>query len=92
VIIWDKGFTRPVEAQTTEEEEDEDIVFSSSFVLDALEDIEEEGTIAPSSSSWVEPSAEEITQDMADEIKRMCSGPMFPEDESKKTTSKGFGK
>jgi hypothetical protein len=39
VIIWDKGFTRPVEAQTTEE--DEDIVFSSSFVLDALEDIEE---------------------------------------------------
>jgi len=41
VIIWDKGFTRPVEAQTTEEDEDEDIVFSSSFVLDALEDIEE---------------------------------------------------
>ena len=70
MIIWDKGFTRPVEEQTTEEE----------------------GTIAPSSSSWVEPSAEEITQDMADEIKRMCSGPMFPEDESKKSTSKGFGK
>jgi hypothetical protein len=39
VIIWDKGFTRPVEEQTTEEEEE--IVFSSSFVLDALEDIEE---------------------------------------------------
>jgi len=39
VIIWDKGFTRPVEAQTTEE--DETIVPSSSFVLDALEDIEE---------------------------------------------------
>jgi hypothetical protein len=39
VIIWDKGFTRPVEEQTTEE--DEDIVFSSSFVVDALEDIEE---------------------------------------------------
>jgi hypothetical protein len=39
VIIWDKGFTRPVEEQNTEE--DEDIVPSSSFVLDALEDIEE---------------------------------------------------
>jgi len=39
VIIWDKGFTRPVEEQTTEE--DEDIIFSSSFVVDALEDIEE---------------------------------------------------
>jgi hypothetical protein len=39
VIIWDKGFTRPVEEQTTEE--DEDIIFSSSFVLDALENIEE---------------------------------------------------
>jgi hypothetical protein len=39
VIIWDKGFTRPVEEQTTEE--DETIVFSSSFVVDVLEDIEE---------------------------------------------------
>jgi hypothetical protein len=39
VIIWDKGFTRPVEEQTTEEEEA--IVPSSSFVLDALEGIEE---------------------------------------------------
>jgi hypothetical protein len=39
VIIWDKGFTRPVEAQTTKEEEA--IVPSSSFVVDALEDIEE---------------------------------------------------
>lgn len=70
MIIWDKGFTRPVEEQTTEEDE----------------------TVVPSSSSWVEPSAGEIMQDMADEIKRMCSGPMFPEDESKKSTSKGFGK
>jgi hypothetical protein len=43
VIIWDKGFTRPVEAQTTEEDEDEDedIVFSSFPCVDALEDIEE---------------------------------------------------
>jgi hypothetical protein len=43
VIIWDKGFTKPVEEHPPEEEEDEDedIVFSSSFVLDALEDIEE---------------------------------------------------
>jgi hypothetical protein len=39
VIIWDKGFTRPVEEQTTEEEEA--IVPSSSFALDVLEDIEE---------------------------------------------------
>ena len=39
MIIWDKGFTRPVEEQTIEE--DEDIIFSSSFVVDALEDIEE---------------------------------------------------
>ena len=43
MIIWDKGFTRPVEAQTTEEDEDEDedIVFSSFPCVDALEDIEE---------------------------------------------------
>lgn len=39
MIIWDKGFTRPIEEQTTEEEET--IVPSSSFVLDALEDVEE---------------------------------------------------
>jgi hypothetical protein len=70
VIIWDKGFTRPVEAQTTEEEE----------------------TIVSSPSSWVESSAEEIMQDMADGIKHICSGPMFPKDESEKSTSKGFGK
>ncbi len=43
MIIWDKGFTRPVEEHPPEEDEDEDedLVFSSSFVLDALEDIEE---------------------------------------------------
>ena len=39
MIIWDKGFTRPVEEHPPEE--DEDIIFSSSFVVDALEDIEE---------------------------------------------------
>jgi len=41
VIIWDKGFTRPVEEHPPEEDEDEDIVFSSFPCVDALEDIEE---------------------------------------------------
>ena len=41
MIIWDKGFTRPVEEHPPEEDEDEDIVFSSFPCVDALEDIEE---------------------------------------------------
>jgi hypothetical protein len=43
VIIWDKGFTKPVEEHPPEEDEDEDedIVFSSFPCVDALEDIEE---------------------------------------------------
>tara|TARA_R110000822_G_scaffold260810_1_gene385607 strand:+ start:140 stop:313 length:174 start_codon:yes stop_codon:yes gene_type:complete len=41
VIIWDKGFTRPVETELPKEEEDEGIPLSPFFVVDALEDIEE---------------------------------------------------
>ena len=43
MIIWDKGFTRPVEEHPPEEDEDEDedIIFSSFPCVDALEDIEE---------------------------------------------------
>lgn len=41
MIIWDKGFTRPVEAELPkEEEEDEGIPLSPFFCVDALEDIE----------------------------------------------------
>jgi hypothetical protein len=41
VIIWDKGFTRPVETELPKEEEDEGIPLSPFFCVDALEDIEE---------------------------------------------------
>ena len=41
MIIWDKGFTRPVETELPKEEEDESIPLSPFFVVDALEDIEE---------------------------------------------------
>lgn len=42
MIIWDKGFTKPVETELPEEEEeDEGIPLSPFFVVDALEDIEE---------------------------------------------------
>ena len=42
MIIWDKGFTRPVETELPkEEEDDEGIPLSPFFVVDALEDIEE---------------------------------------------------
>ena len=39
----------------------------------------------------VELSAEEVIQGIENEVKRICNMPMFPEDESKKSTGKGFG-
>ena len=77
MIIWDKGFTRPVEEHPPEEDEDEDedIVFSSSFVLDPLEDIEEDEDIVFSSFPCVD-ALEDIEEPIKDEQK----------------SSKGFGK
>ena len=69
MIIWDKGFTRPVETELPEGDGP---------------------TVCPP-VPLVELSAEEVIQGIENEVKRICNMPMFPEDESKKSTGKGFG-
>ena len=69
MIIWDKGFTRPVETELPEGDEP---------------------TVCPP-VPLVGLSAEEVIQGIEDEVKRICDMPMFPENESTKATSKGFG-
>ena len=69
VIIWDKGFTRPVETELPEGD----------------------GPMVCPPVPLVDLSAEEVIQAIENEVKRICSVPMLPDDESKKSTSKGFG-